>query len=163
VQAWFIGSESGEAIASVLAGDVNPSGKLPFTWYASLDQCGAHATGSYPGTWREDYKIIDEEYKEGIYVGYRYTDSKGLKPLFAFGHGLSYTTFKLGKVTTNTQHLTPNTQMTFTVPVTNTGKVAGSEIVQLYVAAKQSKVDRPCEGAQGLPEGLSAARRDTER
>ncbi|MBE6270718.1 MAG: glycosyl hydrolase [Prevotella ruminicola] len=143
VQAWFIGSESGEAIASVLAGDVNPSGKLPFTWYASLDQCGAHATGSYPGTWREDYKIIDEEYKEGIYVGYRYTDSKGLKPLFAFGHGLSYTTFKLGKVTTNTQHLTPNTQMTFTVPVTNTGKVAGSEIVQLYVAAKQSKVDRP--------------------
>ena len=143
VQAWFIGSESGEAIASVLAGDVNPSGKLPFTWYASLDQCGAHATGSYPGTWREDYKIIDEEYKEGIYVGYRYTDAHKLKPLFAFGHGLSYTTFKLGKVTTNTQELTPSTKLTFTVPVTNTGKVAGSEIVQLYVAAKQSKVDRP--------------------
>ena len=143
VQAWFIGSESGEAIASVLAGDVNPSGKLPFTWYASLDQCGAHATGSYPGTWREDYKIIDEEYKEGIYVGYRYTDAKKLKPLFAFGHGLSYTTFKLGKVTTNTQELTPSTKLTFTVPVTNTGKVAGSEIVQLYIAAKQSKVDRP--------------------
>ena len=143
VQAWFIGSEAGEAIASVLAGDVNPSGKLPFTWYASLDQCGAHATGSYPGTWREDYKIIDEEYKEGIYVGYRYTDAHKLKPLFAFGHGLSYTTFKLGKVTTNTQELTPSTKLTFTVPVTNTGKVAGSEIVQLYVAAKQSKVDRP--------------------
>ena len=143
VQAWFIGSEAGEAIASVLAGDVNPSGKLPFTWYASLGQCGAHATGSYPGNWREDYKIIDEEYKEGIYVGYRYTDANKLKPLFAFGHGLSYTTFKLGKVTTNTQHLTPNTKLTFTVPVTNTGKVAGSETVQLYIAAKQSKVDRP--------------------
>ncbi|WP_028911504.1 glycoside hydrolase family 3 C-terminal domain-containing protein [Prevotella sp. MA2016] len=143
VQAWFIGSEAGEAIASVLAGDVNPSGKLPFTWYASLDQCGAHATGSYPGTWREDYKIIDEEYKEGIYVGYRYTDAKKLKPLFAFGHGLSYTTFKLGKATANTQHLTPNTQITFTVPVTNTGKCAGSETVQLYIAAKQSKIDRP--------------------
>ena len=68
VQAWFVGSESGEAIASVLMGDVNPSGKLPFTWYASLDQCGAHATGSYPGTWREDRQIIDEEYKEGIFV-----------------------------------------------------------------------------------------------
>ena len=143
VQAWFIGSEAGEAIASVLAGDVNPSGKLPFTWYASLGQCGAHATGSYPGNWREDYKIIDEEYKEGIYVGYRYTDANKLKPLFAFGHGLSYTTFKLGKVTTNTQHLTPSTKLTFTVPVTNTGKVAGSETVQLYIAAKQSKVDRP--------------------
>ena len=143
VQAWFIGSESGEAIASVLAGDVNPSGKLPFTWYASLDQCGAHATKSYPGTWREDYKVIDEEYKEGIYVGYRYTDAKKLKPLFAFGHGLSYTTFKLGKVSANTQHLTPTTQMTITVPVTNTGKMAGSETVQLYIAAKDSKVARP--------------------
>jgi len=143
LQAWFIGSEAGEAIASVLCGDVNPSGKLPFTWYASLNQCGAHATGSYPGTWREDYKIIDEEYKEGIYVGYRYTDSKGLKPLFAFGHGLSYTTFKIGKATANTQELTPTTQITFTVPVTNTGKCAGSETVQLYIAAKQSKVDRP--------------------
>ena len=143
VQAWFIGSESGEAIASVLAGDVNPSGKLPFTWYASLDQCGAHATKSYPGTWREDYKVIDEEYKEDIYVGYRYTDAKKLKPLFAFGHGLSYTTFKLGKASANTQHLTPTTQMTITVPVTNTGKMAGSETVQLYIAAKDSKVARP--------------------
>lgn len=143
VQAWFIGSEAGEAIASVLAGDVNPSGKLPFTWYASLDQCGAHATKSYPGTWREDYKIIDEEYKEGIYVGYRWTDSRKIKPLFAFGHGLSYTTFELGKVSANTQHLTPTTQMTITVPVTNTGKVAGSETVQLYISPKDSKVARP--------------------
>lgn len=143
VQAWFIGSEAGEAIASVLAGDVNPSGKLPFTWYASLDQCGAHATGSYPGIWREDYKIIDEEYKEGIYVGYRWTDSKGMKPLFSFGHGLSYTTFKLGKAVANTQELTSTTQLTFTVPVTNTGSRAGSETVQLYIAAKDSKVDRP--------------------
>ena len=143
VQAWFIGSEAGEAIASVLVGDVNPSGKLPFTWYASLNQCGAHATGSYPGTWREDYKIIDEEYKEGIYVGYRYTDAKKLKPLFAFGHGLSYTTFKLGKAVANTQELTPTTQLTITVPVTNTGNCAGSETVQLYIAAKDSKVERP--------------------
>ena len=143
VQAWFIGSEAGEAIASVLVGDVNPSGKLPFTWYASLNQCGAHATGSYPGTWREDYKIIDEEYKEGIYVGYRYTDAKKLTPLFAFGHGLSYTTFKLGKAVANTQELTPTTQLTITVPVTNTGNCAGSETVQLYIAAKDSKVERP--------------------
>ncbi|MBR1410599.1 MAG: glycoside hydrolase family 3 C-terminal domain-containing protein [Prevotella sp.] len=143
VQGWFIGSEAGEAIASVLAGDVNPSGKLPFTWYASLSQCGAHATGSYPGTWREDYKIIDEEYKEGIYVGYRYTDSNKLKPLFAFGHGLSYTTFKLGKAVADKQQLSAGQQISFTVPVTNTGSRAGSETVQLYISAKQSKIDRP--------------------
>ncbi len=143
VQAWFIGSEAGEAIASVLAGDVNPSGKLPFTWYASLDQCGAHATKSYPGNWREDYKIIDEEYKEGIYVGYRWTDSRKIKPLFAFGHGLSYTTFKVGKVTADKQEITADGRLTITVPVTNTGNRAGSETVQLYVAAKGSKIERP--------------------
>ena len=143
VQAWFIGSEAGEAIASVLAGDVNPSGKLPFTWYASLDQCGAHATGSFPGTWREDYKIIDEEYKEDIYVGYRWTDSKGLRPLFPFGFGLSYTTFKLGKAQADKQQLTNGQQISFIVPVTNTGSRAGSETVQLYIAAKDSKVERP--------------------
>ena len=152
VQAWFIGSEAGEAIASVLTGDTNPSGKLPFTWYASLDQCGAHATGAYPGTWRADRKIIDEEYKEGLFVGYRWTDkqienrklSNGkLTPLFPFGHGLSYTTFKLGKVTANTQELTPNTQITFTIPVTNTGSVAGAETIQLYISDLESTVERP--------------------
>ena len=81
VQGWFIGSESGEAIASVLAGDVNPSGKLPFTWYASLNQCGAHALNAFPGVWREGHQIIDEEYKEGIYVGYRWTDRASLLAL----------------------------------------------------------------------------------
>ena len=152
VQAWFIGSEAGEAIASVLTGETNPSGKLPFTWYASLDQCGAHATGAYPGTWRADHKIIDEEYKEGLFVGYRWTDklsnskssnSKINTPLFPFGHGLSYTTFKLGKVSANTQELTPDTQITFTLPVTNTGSVAGAETIQLYISDLQSSVERP--------------------
>ena len=151
VQAWFIGSEAGEAIASVLTGETNPSGKLPFTWYASLDQCGAHATGAYPGTWRADHKIIDEEYKEGLFVGYRWTDklsnsklSNGkINPLFPFGHGLSYTTFKLGKVSANTQELTPNTQITFTLPVTNTGAVAGAETIQLYISDLEASVERP--------------------
>ena len=143
VQAWFIGSEAGKAIASVLTGEVNPSGKLPFTWYASLDQCGAHATGAYPGTWRADRKIIDEEYKEGLFVGYRWIDKLSNTPLFPFGHGLSYTTFKLGKVTANTQELTPNTQITFTIPVTNTGSVAGAETIQLYVSDLEASVERP--------------------
>ena len=144
VQAWFIGSEAGEAIASVLTGETNPSGKLPFTWYASLDQCGAHATGAYPGTWRTDHKIIDEEYKEGLFVGYRWMDRlKKQSPLFPFGYGLSYTTFKIGKVTADKQDMTANDKITFTVPVTNTGSVAGAETVQLYVSDLQSSVERP--------------------
>ena len=157
VQGWFIGSEAGEAIASVLAGDVNPSGKLPFTWYASLDQCGAHATGSYPGTWRDDHQIIDEEYKEGIFVGYRWTDkvkSEKLKvksePLFAFGHGLSYTTFKLGKVSADKQQLSADGQITFTVDVTNTGSRAGAETIQLYIHDKECSVERPVKELKGF-------------
>ena len=145
VQGWFIGSEAGEAIASVLAGDVNPSGKLPFTWYASLDQCGAHATGSYPGTWRPGHQIIDEDYKEGIYVGYRWTDRLGKKqrPLFAFGHGLSYTTFELGRLKTAAKELSRGGEVTFTIPVRNTGQRAGAETLQLYVSCKNPKVERP--------------------
>ena len=165
VQAWFIGSEAGEAIASVLFGDVNPSGKLPFTWYASLDQCGAHALNAYPGIWREDHKIIDEDYKEGIFVGYRWIDrlqanhkvlgdakrqsraqSSKLKvqsPLFAFGHGLSYTTFKLGKLIADKNSMTEGDEITFTIPVTNTGSMAGAETVQLYISDLEASVERP--------------------
>ena len=152
VQAWFIGSEAGEAIASVLFGDVNPSGKLPFTWYASLDQCGAHALNAYPGVWREDHKIIDEEYKEGVFVGYRWIDKQNAKikklknenkPLFAFGHGLSYTTFKLGKLTADKASMTEGGEITFTIPVTNTGSMAGAETVQLYISDLEASVERP--------------------
>ena len=143
VQGWFIGSESGEALASVLAGDVNPSGKLPFTWHQQLNDCGAHALNTYPGTWREDYKIIDEEYKEGIYVGYRWTDKQNIRPLFAFGHGLSYTTFRLGKVVADKTQLSGDEKISFTVSVTNTGKCAGAETVQLYISDKEASVDRP--------------------
>ena len=153
VQAWFIGSEAGEAIASVLTGETNPSGKLPFTWYASLDQCGAHATGAYPGTWRADRKIIDEEYKEGLFVGYRWIDrikneelrtkSYDYIPLFPFGYGLNYTTFKLGKATADKQELTVDDKITFTIPVTNTGAMAGAETIQLYISDLESTVERP--------------------
>ena len=143
VQGWFIGSEAGEALASVLVGDVNPSGKLPYTWYQQLEDCGAHALKAFPGEWREDYKIIDEEYKEGIYVGYRWTDKQKIRPLFAFGHGLSYTTFKLGKPIANKQQLNDNGQISFTVKVTNTGSRAGSETIQLYISDQEASVDRP--------------------
>ena len=154
VQGWFIGSEAGEAIASVLCGDVNPSGKLPFTWYASLDQCGAHALNTYPGTWREGHQIIDEEYKEGLFVGYRWTDRLALEakgkaakqkaaPLFPFGYGLSYTTFQYGQVSVDKNTMTAKDQITFTIPVTNTGDRAGAETVQLYIRDVKSSVERP--------------------
>lgn len=143
VQGWFIGSESGKALASVLCGEVNPSGKLPFTWYNRLGQCGAHALNTYPGVWREDHQIIDEEYKEGIYVGYRWTDRQKETPLFAFGHGLSYTTFKLGKPTADKQQITADDQITFSVSITNTGTRSGAETVQLYISDKNASVDRP--------------------
>lgn len=150
IQAWYIGSVSGEAIADVLTGEVNPSGKLPFTWYARLDDCGAHATGSYPGTWREDHQIIDEEYKEDIFVGYRWTDRQKKKPLFAFGHGLSYTSFKISNAKADKKRVTPDETVTFTVDVTNTGSLAGAETVQLYIRDLKSSLPRPVKELKGF-------------
>ena len=145
VQGWFLGSEAGTALASVLVGDVNPSGKLPFTWYENLKQVGAHSFGeeAFPGIWRNgEKKIIDEEYKEGIYVGYRWTDKKKLKPAFAFGHGLSYTTFKVSNLRAQNT-LTVDGKMTFNVDVTNTGNRVGADVVQLYITDMKCSVDRP--------------------
>ena len=150
VQGWFLGSETGEAIADVLFGDVNPSGKLPFTWYAKLDDCGAHALKTYPGTWRENGDIFDEEYKEDIYVGYRWTDKQKIRPTFAFGHGLSYTTFKLGKAVADKKVMTADETISFTVSVTNTGKRAGAEVVQLYIADLKSSLPRPMKELKGF-------------
>lgn len=143
VQGWFIGSEAGHALAAVLAGDVNPSGKLPFTWPASLQDVGAHALDTYPGTWRADKKVIDEEYKEGIYVGYRWVDKQKTRPTFAFGHGLSYTTFKIANLRADRTQMTADGKITFTVNVANTGSCDGAEVVQLYVSDLKCSVDRP--------------------
>lgn len=143
LQGWFIGSEAGHALADVLSGDVNPSGKLPYTWYQRLEDTGAHALNAFPGVWRPDRQIIDEEYKEGIFVGYRWADIKRVKPLFAFGHGLSYTSFEIGKATADKQVVKGNETISFTVSVKNTGKKAGAETVQLYVTDQASTLPRP--------------------
>lgn len=143
LQCWFMGSETGHSIADVLSGDVNPSGHLPYTWYTTLQQCGAHALGEYPGTKRADSNIWDEEYKEDIFVGYRYVDRQKLTPLFPFGHGLSYTTFQLGKAEASAATIAEGGKLTVTVPVTNTGSVAGAEVVQLYVSDTKCSVERP--------------------
>ena len=156
VQGWFIGSESGEALASILTGDANPCGKLPFTWVNSLNEVGAHALNTYPGTWRKEGgtntkgNIIDEEYKEGIYVGYRWTDKERIKPTFAFGHGLSYTQFEISNLRSDKPQITQNDSITFTVNVKNTGKRAGSEVVQLYIHDVKSSVDRPEKELKGF-------------
>ena len=131
------------ALAAALTGRTNPSGKLPYTWVASLDDVPAHKFGTYPGTWRKGEKIIDEEYKEGIFVGYRWMDKENIRPLFAFGHGLSYTTFKIGKARADKRELTASDSITFTVDVTNTGKVTGAEVVQLYIHDEQASLPRP--------------------
>ncbi len=143
LQGWFIGSEAGHALADVLSGDVNPSGKLPYTWYQRLEDTGAHALNAFPGVWRPDRQIIDEEYKEGIFVGYRWADMKRVKPLFAFGHGLSYTSFEIGKATADKQVVKGNETISFTVSVKNTGKKAGAETIQLYVTDQASTLPRP--------------------
>ena len=154
VQAWFIGSEAGHSIADVLFGKVNPSGKLPMTFPVKLSDSPAHATGdanAYPGVERTDgSKILDEKYTEGIYVGYRWYDTKKIRPLFAFGHGLSYTTFKYGKVTADSKTMTADGTLTLSVDVTNTGDRAGAEVVQLYVSDKKCSVDRPAKELKGF-------------
>lgn len=143
VQGWFLGSTAGEALADVLTGRVNPSGKLPYTWWQKLNDVPAHKLNTYPGTWRKDEKIIDEEYKEGIFVGYRWVDKEKVTPVFAFGHGMSYTTFKIGKATADKAKLAQGDSITFTVSVENTGTKAGTEVVQLYVRDCKSSLVRP--------------------
>ncbi len=150
VQGWYLGSEAGNALAAVLTGEVNPSGKLPYTWVRKLDDVGAHSLNAYPGTWRDGCDIIDEEYKEDIYVGYRWTDKHNIKPLFAFGHGLSYTTFKLSDLRLDNATITRDGKVCATVKVKNTGKRAGAETVQLYISDNHSSVDRPEKELKGF-------------
>ncbi len=138
IQAWYLGSEAGHAIADVISGDVNPSGKLPFSFPVKLTDNAAHAFGelSYPGDGTDQY------YKEDILVGYRWHDTQHIKPLFAFGYGLSYTSFKLSKITTDKESYGRNENIKISCKVSNKGKVAGSEVVQVYVGKANSSVKR---------------------
>ena len=151
VQAWYLGSEAGNAIASVLLGDVNPSGKLPFTFPVSLQDVGAHQLGEYPGTPRNDgSNLVDEKYNESIFVGYRWADKQKTRPLFSFGHGLSYTTFEYGKVTADKKVIAKDEPITFTLTVKNTGDREGAEVVQLYISDKKSSLPRPVKELKGF-------------
>ena len=149
VQDWYIGSEAGTALASILMGDVNPSGKLPFTFPVKLEDNSAHALGEYVS--KKSENVIDVKYNESIFVGYRWADKqKKVKPLFAFGHGLSYTTFEYGKVAIDKKEMTKDEMLTVTVSVTNTGKRDGAEVVQLYISDLKSSLPRPIKELKGF-------------
>ena len=150
LQAWFLGSEAGNAIAAVLMGDVNPSGKLPFTFPDRLEDVPAHQLGEYPGSEKVG-DIVNEKYNESIFVGYRWADKqKKAKPLFPFGHGLSYTTFEYGKPVADKKTMTADDTITFTVTVKNTGDREGQEVVQLYISDKKSSLPRPVKELKGF-------------
>jgi beta-glucosidase len=136
VWSWYNGSENGNALADVLLGKINPSGKLPFTFPASLKDSPAIAMDAYPGA------NLQEEYKEGILVGYRWFDTKKIEPLYCFGYGLSYTSFKYSGISTNKKSYKSTDNITVTLKVANTGKYAGKETVQLYVSKPGSAVER---------------------
>lgn len=146
LQTWYLGSMGGYALADVLSGKINPSGKLPFSFPVRLEDCAAHAFDSlcFPG---DGNQVV---YKEDIFVGYRWHDTKGVKALFPFGHGLSYTTFKYGKPLLSAPQLDRNENLTVTVPVTNTGKVKGKEVVQLYIGDETSSLPRPVKELKGF-------------
>ena len=139
VQAWYLGSEAGHALADVLSGTVNPSGKLPISFPVKLTDNGAHSFDAlcYPG---DSLHVV---YKEDILVGYRWHDTKKIPALFSFGHGLSYTTFTYGKAALSSTDMTADGSITVTVPVKNTGSLPGKEVVQLYVGDNKSSLPRP--------------------
>ena len=138
VQGWYGGSEAGHALVDVLSGAVNPSGKLPFSFYARLEDCGAHAFDAtcYPG--------VDDvcHYKEDIFVGYRWLQAKGIRPAYPFGFGLSYTTFELGEPKAKRTTYRAGDMVSVEVDVTNTGAVDGKEVVQLYASKPDSDIER---------------------
>ena len=147
VQAWYLGSEAGNALADVMTGKVNPSGKLPFTFPHVMSDGPVKTEEQYPGL-PQDERFYQVYYSEGIYVGYRWYEAKEVKPMFAFGHGLSYTTFEYGQPVASSK--TMGKTLKVKVPVTNTGKVAGAEVVQLYIHDVEASVDRPVKELKGF-------------
>lgn len=139
VWCYYAGMESGKALAEVLFGKINPSGKLPETFAMKYEDCVTAKNGEFGKEGRV-------EFKEGIYVGYRYFEKEKIEPAFCFGHGLSYTEFAYKDMEVSVQGKTAEV----TVSVQNTGKLAGAETVQVYVADKEASVDRPIKELKGF-------------
>jgi len=144
VQGWLNGSEAGNAMVDVLFGDVNPSGKLPFTFPKKLEDSPAHAVGDYPGT------NSTVEYKEGLLVGYRYFDTKKIEPLFCFGHGLSYTSFEYSNLKFESGQINKNDSLRIELTLKNSGQAGGAEVVQCYIHDVKSYLPRPDKELKGF-------------
>ncbi|HXT11575.1 MAG TPA: glycoside hydrolase family 3 C-terminal domain-containing protein [Candidatus Angelobacter sp.] len=144
VYAWYGGMEGGNALSRVLFGDVDPSGKLPCTFPKRLADSPAHALHSYPGT------NGTETYKEGLLVGYRWFDTKKIQPLFPFGYGLSYTTFKYSRLELAPDRNVKNPAVTVEFTLANTGKRAGAEVAQVYVRELHPGALRPFKELKGF-------------
>ena len=146
LQCWYLGSMSGQTLSRIISGQVNPSGKLPVTFARQQDDypCFQYGQEGYPGVNHQVY------YKEGIYVGYRHFDTNHVEPQFPFGFGLSYTTFQYGKPELSALTMGQGDSITVRIPVTNTGKVAGKETVQLYIADVDCSTDRPAKELKGF-------------
>ena len=146
IQGWYLGSMAGRSLANVISGKVSPSGKLPFSFPARLEDNGAHSFGAiaYPGD------SIREEYLEDILVGYRWHDTKKIPAFYPFGHGLSYTDFKYGKASASAKTISGDQNLTITIPVRNTGSVEGKEVVQLYIGDESASVLRPLKELKGF-------------
>lgn len=144
LQAWYPGMEGGNAVAGILFGDVNPSGKLPCTFPKHLADSPAHALDAYPG------KDLNEEYKEGLLVGYRWFDTKEIEPLFPFGHGLSYTHFDYSAIRLTEGADAKSPAVTVEADIANSGQRAGSEVVQVYIQPLHPSVMRPTKELKGF-------------
>lgn len=137
VWGWYNGMEAGNALADVLSGKVNPSGKMPFTLPVTLDQSPAHALGNYPG------RGLKVSYEEDILVGYRWFDTKNITPEYPFGHGLSYTSFSYSPITTDKTVYAKDEVVKFSFSLKNSGTTPGAEVAQLYMSQPNAPVLRP--------------------
>ena len=150
VQGWYGGTESGNALADVLTGKVNPSGRLPFTIPYRYEDGPIKTERQYPGIKEEGSPYWQTHYDEGVYIGYRWYDTKDIPVQFAFGHGLSYTTFEYENAKVSRSSMKAGGKVTVSVDIRNTGSCDGAEIVQLYIADPVASVDRPAKELKGF-------------
>jgi len=140
LNAWYPGMMGGNALARVLFGEVNPSGKLPVTYPKKLQDHPAHKSKKrFPG----DLKEMKIYFDEGIFVGYRYFDQHHIEPFFSFGFGLSYTEFELSNIQVDNSSIQEKGSFTITVDIKNKGDIAGAEVVQIYIGDDECLVERP--------------------
>ena len=150
VQGWYGGTETGNALADVLTGKVNPSGRLPFSVPFCYEDGPIKTERQYPGIKEPGDQYWQTHYDEGVYVGYRWYDTKEIPVQFPFGHGLSYTTFEYSNAKAAKPSMTASGTLKVSVDVANTGDYDGAEVVQLYVADPEASIDRPAKELKGF-------------